>query len=102
MGGRYTVTYSLGICSLEIQTCEMSDAGRYVCIAENSKGSLETSSKITIDGKCFLNLCPLLVVFQTKLDSILYSLNHKINTEQHYGRYKGNILGKLIILYHIE
>ncbi|KAK2180733.1 hypothetical protein NP493_429g01145 [Ridgeia piscesae] len=51
MGGRYTVTYSLGICSLEIQTCEMADAGRYVCIAENSKGSLETSSKITIDER---------------------------------------------------
>ena len=50
----------------------MADAGRYVCIAENSKGSLETSSKITIDGKCFFNLCTLLFIFQKKQDSILY------------------------------
>lgn len=54
-GGRYEISYSLGICSLEIQSCEMSDAGRYVCKAENSKGSLETSSKITIDGKCLVS-----------------------------------------------
>ena len=51
VGGKYEIVYSLGICSLEIQSCEMSDAGRYVCQAENAKGSIETSSKITVDGK---------------------------------------------------
>jgi len=48
---RYDIVYSLGICSLEISACDPSDAGQYTCIAENEKGTTETSSKVTVNGK---------------------------------------------------
>ena len=53
-GGKYDIVTSLGICSLEIQSSEMDDAGRYLCKAENEKGVEETGCKITINGKVTL------------------------------------------------
>jgi len=50
-GDRYTIDYSLGICSLEISSCDTSDAGRYACIAENAQGSSETSCRVTVNGR---------------------------------------------------
>jgi hypothetical protein len=50
-GDRYDIVYSLGICSLEISACDPSDAGRYSCLAENSKGSNETSCKVTVNER---------------------------------------------------
>jgi serine/threonine protein kinase len=51
LGGRYDIVYSLGICSLEVSSCDPSDAGRYTCTAENDKGSTETTSKVTVNEK---------------------------------------------------
>ena len=48
------IVFSLGICSMEIMACEESDAGRYMCRAENEKGYEETSCKITIQSKLIL------------------------------------------------
>jgi serine/threonine protein kinase len=50
-GDRYDIIYSLGICSLEVSACDASDAGRYTCIAENSKGSIETSCRVVINER---------------------------------------------------
>jgi uncharacterized membrane protein YgcG len=50
-GGRYEVVTSLGICSLEVQTSEIEDAGRYSCRAVNSLGEEETICKLTINEK---------------------------------------------------
>ena len=49
-GSKYDLVLSLGICSLEISACEMEDAGRYTCKAENDKGEEETSCKVTVNG----------------------------------------------------
>jgi len=49
-GDRYEIVYTLGICSLEVAACDMSDAGRYTCIAENSQGTEECMCKVTING----------------------------------------------------
>lgn len=49
-GGKYTMDYSLGIASLEISACLPEDAGRYLCRAENAKGSQETTCKVTVAG----------------------------------------------------
>jgi hypothetical protein len=51
IGGRYDIVYSLGICSLEVSACDPSDAGKYTCIAENEKGTTETTSKVTVNEK---------------------------------------------------
>ncbi|KAK2158172.1 hypothetical protein LSH36_175g03003 [Paralvinella palmiformis] len=48
---KYELTYSLGICSLEMQTCEVEDGGRYTCRAENEKGTDETACKVTVNEK---------------------------------------------------
>jgi len=50
-GERYDIVYSLGICSLEIGSCDPSDAGKYTCIIENSMGSSESTSKVTVNER---------------------------------------------------
>ena len=50
LGGRYEVVNTLGICSLEVAVCELSDAGKYTCVAENSQGSEECTCKVTVNG----------------------------------------------------
>jgi hypothetical protein len=50
-GERAELTYSLGICSLEVTMCAPQDAGHYTCIAENSKGSMESTCKVTVNEK---------------------------------------------------
>ena len=50
-GGNVAITYSLGICSLELQACTLEDAGRYTLRAENSKGDAETQCKVTVNGR---------------------------------------------------
>jgi len=49
----YDIHHSLGICSLEIISCEPGDAGRYSCLASNSIGEEETSCKVDIAGKTY-------------------------------------------------
>ena len=49
-GDRYEIVYSIGICSLEVAACEMRDAGKYTCIAENSQGTEESTCKVTVNG----------------------------------------------------
>jgi len=49
-GDRYEIVYTLGICSLEVAACDMSDAGKYTCIAENSQGTEECMCKVTVNG----------------------------------------------------
>ena len=44
------IVFSLGLCSMEIMSCEEADAGRYTCRAENEKGYEETSCKVTVAG----------------------------------------------------
>lgn len=51
VGDRYEIVYTLGICSLEVATCEPSDAGKYTCVAENSQGTEESTCKVTVNGK---------------------------------------------------
>jgi hypothetical protein len=58
-GDRYDIVFSLGICSLEIASCEPCDAGRYTCNAENSKGSVETTSKVTVNEKKSYKITPM-------------------------------------------
>jgi len=50
-GEHCDLSYSLGICSLEIHSCQPSDAGLYSCTAENMKGSTESSCKVTVNEK---------------------------------------------------
>ena len=50
-GPNMNITYSLGICSLEISACTLEDAGRYTLRAENNKGDTETSCKVTVNGQ---------------------------------------------------
>ncbi|CAH1785273.1 unnamed protein product [Owenia fusiformis] len=45
----YTIQYSTGVASLEIMACELSDAGKYTCIAENAKGTEESSCRVVVE-----------------------------------------------------
>ncbi|XP_052825204.1 twitchin isoform X2 [Octopus bimaculoides] len=50
-GDHYMVTYSYGICSLEVHTAELSDAGKYTCIAENSLGEVQSSCRVNVEDR---------------------------------------------------
>ena len=56
-GDRYEIVYTLGICSLEVAACDMSDAGKYTCIAENSQGTEECMCKVTVNGTPYSTIC---------------------------------------------
>jgi len=56
-GERYEIVYTLGICSLEVAACDMSDAGKYTCIAENSQGTEECMCKVTVNGTPYSTIC---------------------------------------------
>lgn len=47
----YTIFYSTGVASLEVLSARVDDTGRYTCEAINELGKVETSSKITVEGK---------------------------------------------------
>ena len=49
-GGKYAIASSVDIHSLEISSCELADAGRYTCSAENRLGREETMCKVTVNG----------------------------------------------------
>jgi serine/threonine protein kinase len=65
-GGRYNTDYSLGICTLEITSCEVADSGRYVCTAENNKGEDSTECKVTVSEKVVIKPMGLI---ESSLDS---------------------------------
>ena len=46
----YSIEYSCGVCTLEINSCSLSDAGNYKCRAENALGFDETSAHLMIEG----------------------------------------------------
>ncbi len=48
--GDYVVEQSVGICSLEISSCELSNSGRFSCRAENERGSDETNCTLVVEG----------------------------------------------------
>ncbi|KAF6018857.1 unc-22 [Bugula neritina] len=47
-GTKYTCTYSSGRCSLEVSNAELTDAGKYSCIATNKLGEAECSCTVEI------------------------------------------------------
>jgi hypothetical protein len=47
----YSLDYGCGVCTLEIASCTLADAGTYKCRAENSLGSDETSCHVNVEGK---------------------------------------------------
>lgn len=47
---RYSIEHSCGVCTLEIASCTLADAGTYRCKAENPLGSDETACSIQIEG----------------------------------------------------
>ncbi|XP_070200689.1 twitchin-like isoform X4 [Littorina saxatilis] len=50
-GDHYNITYSHGVCSLEVSNSRASDTGRYVCKAINSLGEQETGCKVTVEER---------------------------------------------------
>ncbi len=47
----YTLEYSCGVCTLEIASCSLADAGMYGLRAENALGFDETYSQLNVEGK---------------------------------------------------
>ena len=52
--GHFMISLSYGICALEVSTAEMSDTGRYTCIATNELAQIETGCKVTVESKYFI------------------------------------------------
>jgi serine/threonine protein kinase/predicted RNA-binding protein with TRAM domain len=78
VGGRYEIVYSLGICSLEIGSCEPSDAGIYTCVAENDQGTTETSSRVTVNERKVYKPSALLdSSFSSSTSSSAYSSSYR-------------------------
>jgi len=48
---RYSVSYSVGVCSLEITSCTLDDAAKYTCSASNALGEADTSCRIIVHGQ---------------------------------------------------
>lgn len=46
----YTIAYDTGVCTLEIVSCHINDAGTYSCKAENELGSDITSCNLIVEG----------------------------------------------------
>lgn len=42
--------YSSGVCTMEVQSAQVSDTGTYTCIAVNELGTEETSSYVVVEG----------------------------------------------------
>ncbi|ESO03551.1 hypothetical protein HELRODRAFT_191869 [Helobdella robusta] len=51
VGGKYNIDTSVGVCTLEVASCDVSDAGKFSCVAENELGSAETFCKISVNKK---------------------------------------------------
>ena len=51
---KYSTSLSFGVCSLEIVSCSVDDAGKYMCVATNSSGKSETSCRIIVNGNTSL------------------------------------------------
>ena len=50
-GDHYSITYSHGVCSLEVVFSRPEDSGRYMCRAVNTLGEHETSCKVEVEGQ---------------------------------------------------
>ena len=48
---RYSASYMVGVCSLEISSCSLEDAGRYRCSATNALGEAVTSCRVIVHGQ---------------------------------------------------
>lgn len=46
----YNLEYSCGVCTLELKSCSLSDAGTYKCRAENNLGYDETFCIVNVEG----------------------------------------------------
>nr|XP_034332878.1 twitchin isoform X27 [Crassostrea gigas] len=46
----YMCQYSSGVCTMEVQSAQVSDTGTYTCIAVNELGTEETSSYVVVEG----------------------------------------------------
>ena len=49
----YNLEYSCGVCTLEIKSCYLSDAGNFKCRAENALGFDETLCSVNVEGTVF-------------------------------------------------
>jgi hypothetical protein len=45
---RYSLSYVVGVCSLEIASCTTADAGKYTCTASNVLGKAETTCRVLV------------------------------------------------------
>ncbi|XP_071104533.1 twitchin-like isoform X3 [Haliotis cracherodii] len=50
-GDHYNITYSHGVCTLEIQNARVEDTGRYSCVATNPLGDHETNTRVTVEDR---------------------------------------------------
>ena len=52
---RYSVSYLVGVCSLEISSCSLDDAAKYTCSATNTLGQADTSCRVVVHGQSSLH-----------------------------------------------
>ena len=47
----YSIQYSYGICSIEVQNAKVSDSGKYTCVATNNLGEHATGTRVIVEGE---------------------------------------------------
>lgn len=51
-GAKYQTTFSDNVCTLQLNSLDMSDMGNYTCVAANVAGSDECRAVLTVQGQC--------------------------------------------------
>nr|KAG5709145.1 hypothetical protein BaRGS_028601 [Batillaria attramentaria] len=52
-GDHYNITYSHGVCTMEVAFAKPEDSGKYTCRAVNTLGEQETSCKVEVEERAF-------------------------------------------------
>lgn len=89
-GANVSLTYSLGICSLELQAATMEDAGRYSLRAENSKGEAETMCKVTVNEKIVIKPMALLNLHSSSSTSSSSYNNYSSSSSSSYNNFSSS------------
>lgn len=53
----------------KVLTAQVSDTGRYVCVADNVAGSAEKSFNLNVHGECHVNVCNIMFIITFKTES---------------------------------